>query len=165
MRAAESGARNDEGAAAGRAMSCISAGGVFVDTNVVAYLFDDAEPEKQKSAGERLRSEQRDRKLVVSTQVLQELYACLTKGAQPTATPDVAESAVRHAAALTVVHIDVALVLEAITRCRKHSLSFWDSPIVGAALAADCSLPLSEDLNDGQQFGDLRIVDPFAAVP
>jgi predicted nucleic acid-binding protein len=140
----------------------MSADRVFVDTNVLTYLFDDAEPEKQKKAGARLRNEQSNRELVVSTQVLQELYASLTKGAQPIATPEIAEMAVRQAAALTVVHIDVPLVLEAIVRCREHSLSFWDSLIVGAALAADCRLLLSEDMSDGQVFGELRIANPFA---
>lgn len=140
----------------------MSADKVFVDTNVLTYLFDDAEPQKQKAAGERLRLEQNERELVVSTQVLQELYASLTKGAHPIATSEIAERAVRQAATLTVVHIDVPIVLEAIIRCREHSISFWDSLIVGAALAADCRLILSEDLNDGQMFGKLRIANPFS---
>lgn len=135
---------------------------VFIDTNVLTYLFDDAEPEKQKVAGERLRSEQRERDLVVSTQVLQELYASLTKGAHPIATAAVAEKAVQHAAGLSVVQVDVPLVLQAITRSREQSLSFWDALIVGAALSAECSVLLSEDLNDGQLFGKLRVTNPFA---
>lgn len=133
----------------------------FVDTNVLAYMFDDAEPEKQKLAAERLRAEQRERELVVSTQVLQELYACLTKGAHPIATPEIAEAAVQQAAHLTVVQVDVPLVLEAIGRCREHVISFWDSLIIGAALASSCNQLLSEDLNDGQRFGQLRITNPF----
>ncbi|HEU4577134.1 MAG TPA: PIN domain-containing protein [Polyangiaceae bacterium] len=133
----------------------------FVDTNVLTCLFDDGEPEKQALAGERLRAEQAQKELVVSTQVLQELYASLTQGQQPIATPDIAEQAVRHAAELTVVHIDVVLVLEAIARCREHSLSFWDSLIVGAASASGCTVLLSEDLNHGQLFGNVRVVNPF----
>jgi predicted nucleic acid-binding protein len=134
---------------------------VFVDTNVLVYLFDDAEPEKQAVARARLSTEQSENDLVVSTQVLQELYAALTKGAHPIATPEVAETAVRHAADLTVVHVDVPLVLQAITRSRESRLSFWDALIVGAALAVDCSMLLSEDLNHGQMFGKVRIVNPF----
>jgi predicted nucleic acid-binding protein len=140
----------------------MSADKVFVDTNVLTYLFDDAEPEKQKLAGERLRSEQRQRELVVSTQVLQELYASLTKGPQPIASAAVAERAVQHAAGLSVVQVDVPLVLQAITRSREQSLSFWDALIVGAALGAGCSVLLSEDLNDGQLFEKLRVTNPFA---
>jgi predicted nucleic acid-binding protein len=140
----------------------MSADKVFVDTNVLTYLFDDAEREKQSLAGERLRSEQRERELVVSTQVLQELYASLTKGAQPIATVAIAEKAVQHAAGLSVVQVDVPLILQAITRSREQSLSFWDALIVGAALSAECSVLLSEDLNDGQLFGKLRVTNPFA---
>lgn len=76
-------------------------------------------------------------------------------------TPEIAEGAVQQAAHLTVVQVDVPLVLEAISRCREHVISFWDSLIIGAALASDCGLLLSEDLNDGQYFGQLRIMNPF----
>jgi predicted nucleic acid-binding protein len=161
MRAMASGGRSSVALAVGREKNSMSADKVFVDTNVLTYLFDDAEPEKQKLAGERLRTEQRERELVVSTQVLQELYASLTTGSHPIATAVVAEKAVQHAAGLTVVQVDVPLVLQAITRSREHSLSFWDALIVGAALAAECNVLLSEDLNDGQLFGKLRVTNPF----
>jgi len=62
--------RSSEAVAVGREKKSMNADRVFVDTNVLTYLFDDAEPEKQKLAGERLRAEQRGRELVVSTQVL-----------------------------------------------------------------------------------------------
>ena len=71
----------------------------FVDTNVLVYVFDDAEPHKQKQAHKRL--EQETSELVVSTQVLQELYVALTKGKKPITSPEIAERAVREAAQYT----------------------------------------------------------------
>lgn len=137
---------------------------VFVDTNVFTYLFDDAEPEKQRLAADRLEAEQRAREIVISTQVLQELYASLTKGAHPIASPEIAERALQEAALLTMVQVDVPMVLRAVKRCREHSFSFWDALIVSAALAAECGVLLSEDMNDGQIIEGLRIENPFRAA-
>lgn len=138
----------------------MSADRVFIDTNVLAYLFDDSEPAKQKQAERRLLEESRE--IFVSTQVLQELYVALTKGREPIATADVAERAVREVAGYSVVQIDPPLVLSAIEACRTHQLSFWDALIVRAAAQADCSTLLSEDLNAGQVIDGVRVENPFA---
>jgi predicted nucleic acid-binding protein len=137
----------------------------FIDTNVLAYRFDDGEVDKQATARRRLH-EERDAgvELVVSTQVLQELYVCLTGGKKPIASPEIAEAAVHEAATLSVVQIDPPLIAEAIRESRKSMISFWDALIVRAALASGCSRLLSEDLNDGQAFGALVVENPFAGV-
>jgi predicted nucleic acid-binding protein len=132
----------------------------FVDTNVLTYLFDDSEPQKQKLARQRLQAEKRE--LFVSTQVLQELYVSLTKGRYPIATPEIAEQAVREAAAFSVVQIDTQLVLSAIDACRTLRISFWDALIIRAAAQSDCQVLLSEDLNDGQILEGVRVQNPFS---
>lgn len=135
---------------------------VFVDTNVLVYLFDRRERRKRRLAEERLdRETSEDNELVISTQVLQELYSALTKGKSPIATAEVAEGAVREAARLSVVQVDVPMVLQAVARSRQHSVSFWDSLILEAATVAGCSSLLSEDLSDGQRWGALTVVNPF----
>lgn len=47
----------------------------------------------------------------------------------------------------------------------RHKLSFWDALLVASALAAHCSVFLSEDMNGGQKIEGLTIVDPFATTP
>jgi predicted nucleic acid-binding protein len=138
----------------------MSADRVFVDTNVLVYLFDDSEPKKQAKARKLLEGEKRE--LVVSTQVLQELYVALTKGRDPIATPEIAEQAVREASGYSVVQVDVPLVLSAIESSRKHRLSFWDALIVRAASHHDCGTLLSEGLNDGQVIDGVTVENPFA---
>lgn len=143
--------------------SSMSADRTFVDTNLLTYLFDDAEPTKQRAAARRLETEQQDRELVLSTQVLQELYVSLTKGKYPIATPEIAEAAVRHAAGgYTIVQIDAPLVLSAIAVCRRDRVSFWDALILRAASAAGCDRLLSEDLNPGRTVDGVTIENPFA---
>lgn len=135
---------------------------VFVDTNVLVYVFDDGEPEKQATARARLEDEQATHELVVSTQVLQELYVALTRGREPIATVAIAESAVRAAAdGYTTVQVDVALVLSAIETSRTASISFWDALVVRAAARAGCPRLLSEDMSDGQTIDGVTVVNPF----
>lgn len=138
----------------------MSADRVFIDTNVLVYLLDDAEPAKQSKAEDVLRAEKRE--IFVSTQVLQELYVALTKGRHPIAAPDIAEKAVREASFYSMVHVDTSLVLSAIGSAQKHQLSFWDALIVTAAASAGCDVLLSEDLNDGQVIESVRVENPFA---
>jgi predicted nucleic acid-binding protein len=132
----------------------------FVDTNVLTYVFDDSEPEKQKRARALLQDDKRE--IFVSTQVLQELYVSLTKGRNPIADVDLAERAVREAANYSIVQIDVQLVLAGIETARRFQISFWDALIVRAADQAGCDVLLTEDLNDGQAFDRVRIENPFA---
>jgi predicted nucleic acid-binding protein len=134
----------------------------FVDTNVLTYLFDDSEPDKQQLARRLLESERRE--IFVSTQVLQELYVSLTKGREPIAPPEVAERAVREAAAYSMVQVDTSLVFAAIETAREHRLSFWDALIVRAAARARCDVVFSEDLNEGQVIQGVRVENPFAAA-
>lgn len=137
----------------------MSAERVFIDTNVLVYLFDDSEPEKQGLAARCLREEARE--IFVSTQVLQELYVALTKGRDPLATHEIAERAVRDAAGYSVVQVDTPLVLSAIEAARQHRLSFWDALIVRAAVQAECGTLVSEDLNAGQVIDGVRVQNPF----
>ncbi|WP_430348623.1 hypothetical protein [Thermoanaerobacterium thermosaccharolyticum] len=40
-------------------------------------------------------------------------------------------------------------------------ISFWDSLIVCSAVNLDCSIIWSEDLNSGQYFDKVKVVNPF----
>src|SRR5690606_35450244 len=120
---------------------------VFIDTNVLAYLFDLSEPEKRARADEILQRESQLSELVVSTQVLQELYVTLTRGKEPMAPPDIAQQAIEAAANYTVIQVDVGLVLAGITISRNAQLSFWDGLIMALAASAGCARILTEVLN------------------
>ncbi|HKY37503.1 MAG TPA: PIN domain-containing protein [Polyangiaceae bacterium] len=132
---------------------------VFIDTNVLTYVFDDSEPEKQARAEELLARETRE--IFVSTQVLQELYVSLTKGREPITSAEIAERAVREVAAYSIIQIDAALVLSAIELSRAQRLSFWDALIVRAAAEGGCGVLISEDLNDGQIVDGVQVQNPF----
>ena len=44
---------------------------------------------------------------------------------------------------------------------KQYGLQFYDSLMLAAAEAAGCSEFLSEDLNDGQVYCGLKVVNPF----
>jgi len=131
----------------------------FVDTNVLVYLFDRDAPDKRGRA--RTLLAELGGRAVVSTQVLQEFFVSVTRKLARPLPEDEAEAAVRDLARLDVVELDVALVLQAVTRARRQRLSLWDSLIVEAALARGCEVLFSEDLQHGQKLGSLRIENPF----
>ena len=134
-------------------------GKVFVDTNVLVYLFDRDAPAKQQRA--RGIVGELGAGLVLSTQVLQEFYVSVTrKLAKPLSLRE-AEDAVADLMALDVVVVDVAIIRAAIARSREDRLSFWDGVIIETARASGCALLLSEDLQHGRAFGTTRVENPF----
>jgi predicted nucleic acid-binding protein len=135
---------------------------LFFDTNVLLYCTDDAEPAKQRRARQWLDEAVRAGSLVLSTQVLIELFANLVrKQRRPR---ELAERAVAHYAAGTVVETDVALLTRATANSVRWQLSIFDALIVAAAQRAKADALLSEDFQAGQQFDGLEVVDPFAGV-
>lgn len=131
----------------------------FVDTNVLVYQVDRSEPEKRRLALELFRNWQGT--LVLSTQVLQEFYSASTRRLTPALDPDTAEQLCRAYAQLPVVSTDTAMVLAAIELSRSHSLSLWDAMIVCAAQESACSVLFTEDLQHGQRFGSVEVINPF----
>jgi len=133
---------------------------IFVDTNIWVYAVDTADPDKRRLALE-LTSPAAGRDLVVSTQVLAEFYAVVTrKLAVPVAAED-AEAMVRELAVLPVVATDASLLLSAISASRAWQISIWDALILRAADVAGCRRLLSEDLADGTTYGSVVVENPF----
>ena len=134
----------------------------FVDTNVLIYLFDDDSPGK-KARAQALLDEEKDR-IVLSTQVLGEFYANVTRKLEEPLSPDAAAQAVEDVSRLEVQFITPELVLAAVRRSRSSLLSYWDSLIVETARSAGAAILYTEDLQHGQEIGGLRIVNPFAST-
>ena len=134
-------------------------GRTFVDTNVLVYAADTADPNKQDLARAALRV--RAREIVLSTQVLAEFYVVVTRRlATPMTEPDAAEAVVQ-LARRPVIAINKELVADAIGIARDARISYWDAQIVAAARAAGCETILTEDLQAGATVAGTRIENPF----
>ncbi|HTT38838.1 MAG TPA: PIN domain-containing protein [Burkholderiales bacterium] len=137
---------------------------VFVDTNVLLYRFDRDSPKKQQVAKAELRRLILERAIVLSTQVLQEFYVAATRKLKQPLEPERAAAVVDYLVRLPLLQIGAVTVQRAIALHREHSISFWDALIVQTAIAAGADLLYSEDLQSGQQFEGVTVVDPFTAV-
>ena len=138
-------------------------GPVFVDTNVFVYLHDDSEPEKKQRADDWIALLVNRRAGRLSFQVLQELYAVLTRTVKETLPPATAQAIVRDLVAWRPTPIDLSILERAWALGQRYALSWWDSLIVAAAQRSQCKAVLTEDLQDGQVFGAVRVIDPFAS--
>lgn len=134
----------------------------FLDTNVLVYTDDASEPRKQRRAFELYRACFTRGRGVVSTQVLQEYFVATTR--KLGVDPAIARRKLELFATMDVVVTQVGDILAATDLARLHSLSFWDALIVRAALAANCSVLYSEDLQDGFRINGLQIRNPFAEM-
>jgi predicted nucleic acid-binding protein len=132
---------------------------VFVDTNIFVYADDRSARTKRVRARRVLSELIRAKRVVVSTQVMQEYFAAAIK--KLGLSPERARIRVERLNRLDVVLIRPELILGAIDLCRLHGLSFWDALVVRSASAAGCGRLLSEDLQDGQTIDGVRIENPF----
>jgi predicted nucleic acid-binding protein len=134
---------------------------VFLDTNVLVYLFDADDPAKQRRAQEFLLSQELRGRVILSTQVLQEFYVSVTRKLAIPLDPDTAFTAVQDLTAFPVVQVDTSLILLAIRRSDQAKISFWDALILESALVGGATTLYSEDFQNGAVFGRVRVMNPF----
>ncbi len=138
-------------------------GPVFVDTNVFVYLHDDSAPAKKLRADDWITYLVRRRAGRLSFQVLQELYSVFTRKVQPALATSTAQPIIRDLTSWRPIPIDLAIMERAWLLEGHYSLSWWDALIVAAAQTCQCEVLLTEDLQHGQEFGTVRVIDPFAS--
>lgn len=132
----------------------------FVDTNILLYRVstDPLESGKQAVAAAILAS----RDLCLSVQVLQEFYVQATRPSRPDPISHTdALALIRSWERYPVLEIDVGLVERALSAKERWQLSYWDAAILEAARSSKCEVLLSEDLNHGQDYDGVRVVNPF----
>ena len=134
-------------------------GKCFVDTNVLVYADDEGAGEKCDVAVGLLRRVLREPGTALSVQVLQEYFHIATRKLELPA--DVARRRVEALGRLDVVSPKLRDVLAAIDLHRLHSISIWDALIVRAAHVAGCQTLYTEDLQHGQRFDGVEVVNPF----
>jgi len=134
----------------------------FVDTNILLYRISSqpAEAKKQVVAEQILDGED----LQLSVQVLQEFYVQATRSSR--------KDALLHEEAVTLIsswkrfpiqELTVNLLDAALIAKDRWQLSYWDATIIEAARMTGCEVVLSEDLNHGQNFHGVTVINPFLA--
>jgi predicted nucleic acid-binding protein len=102
--------------------------------------------------------------IAFSAQVLQEFYAAAIAKKHLQMTHDEAVAVLQSLAAFPVWPISRDLALDAIDAKQRFGISYWDAAIVTAAKQMGCQTLYSEDLNPGQVYDGVTVVNPFAVV-
>ena len=134
----------------------------FLDTNIFVYEMSSGVPSKQAVASRLVQDALESGKGVISFQVVQEFFSVAFRRFAPPMWPAEAEQVLAATfRPLLAVHSSYALYGRALELTRVHSISWYDSLVVAAALEADCRILYTEDLQHGQQFDKLTVRNPF----
>ncbi|MEZ4491829.1 MAG: PIN domain-containing protein [Dehalococcoidia bacterium] len=137
---------------------------VFVDTNVLLYEIDPTEGTKQERAKAWIDSLWATATGRLGYQVLSE-FAWNAARIAPQTSGDAIRAKMRRYQVWQPIAVDGGVFEGAWAIQDRYGISWWDALIVAAAKVAGCEYLLTEDLQDGQQFGTLRVVDPFVHEP
>ena len=133
----------------------------FFDTNILVYAYDQRDPVKRRLALDIFANAVARDAVVVSAQVLGEFFNTATRRILNPISVEEAENVISLFSDFTVVELDLALVQQAVATCRRYQISYWDALIVAAAERAGCGRIISEDLNPGQSYHGVVVVNPF----
>ncbi len=133
----------------------------FIDTNVLVHAVALQDPSKHRVAARLMKRGFEEGCFAISTQVLLELIATLTRKLSPPMDGSDALRLIRALRTWRVVPADSQLVEDAIVLSRRYGLSLWDAAILEGARRTPCSLVLSEDLNHGQDYAGVKVRNPF----
>ena len=133
---------------------------VFFDTNVLVYaaVGTGKDESKRKRALDLIQSED----FGTSAQVLQEFFVTVVRKALRPLSAAQALEWIEQWAAFPCQPIDRELVQIAVGLSERFTISYWDAAILAAAEALGSRIVYSEDLNDGRQYGEVRVVNPFS---
>ena len=132
----------------------------FVDSNILIYAIASGSEEREKSSRALRILEETD--LAFSVQVLQEFYVQATR--------DTRRDRISHEEAVAFIQalcefpvqgLSVNVLRAALATTHRYQISYWDAAIIEAARALGCREVLSEDLSDGQDYGGVRVTNPF----
>lgn len=132
----------------------------FLDTNIVVYSLDSANPHKHKIA-KTLVAPAVQGEFVISVQVLSELASILLQKYPSTYSNQDVLAILDSLKPIHLIRPDAEMVRRAVEAHEAFGIHFYDGMIVAAAERAGSKKIYSEDLNAGQRYFGIEVVDPF----
>ena len=134
----------------------------LIDTNLLVYSFDLAEPTKKKIARKVLENLQLYEQGYLCVQTVGELYNVVARGKLPTMTLSDAISQLEFLLqSFPVYPLTLGMIREAVRAVRDHQMSYFDAQIWASALINEVPFVFSEDFSDGRVIEGVRFVNPF----
>ena len=132
-------------------------GNIFLDTNVIVYLYSTSEPHKRNVSISLFK----DYNCATSTQALKEFCnVFIRKYRMPHDSIKAAITSISRSC--SVLHVAENTVLNALDLNKRYDYSYYDCLMLASALESSCSVLFSEDMHDGHVIENkLRIVNPY----
>lgn len=131
----------------------------FLDSNILLYAAskDPADAKKSQRSAELIA----ETNFGVSLQVAQEFYHNARIKARLAITAAQAETIIGLLLTRPLVVTNADLFARARQLCERYQLRYWDAAIVAAAEQLQAPVLYSEDLSHGQDYGGVRVINPF----
>lgn len=131
----------------------------FIDSNVLLYAGSQHPDDQAKRmiALELLRKPD----LGFSAQVMQEYFNVAYTKARLGISIEIALENLELLSRRTTLAITPGLVIRATRVAARYKISYWDAAIIAAAEELGCHTIYSEDLNLGQEYNGVRVINPF----
>lgn len=132
-----------------------------LDTNVLVYAFSNAgrDAAKARIAREWINREDWG----VTVQVLQEFYVNAIRTRHQLGHDEAVAMIEEIASSRPVIGADLALMRLALQIKRRFGIAYWDAAVVAGARRLGAVVLVSEDLSHGQDYGGVRVLNPFVA--
>ena len=132
-----------------------------LDTNVLVYALSNAgrDAVKARIAREWINREDWG----VTVQVLQEFYVNAIRAPHQIGHDEAIAMIEEIASSRPVIGTDLALMRLALQIKRRYGIAYWDAAVVAGARRLGAAVLVSEDLSHGQDYGGVRVLNPFAA--
>ena len=136
----------------------------IVDTNLLLYLLDPRDAEKQERALSAVERCSVVPGTALTTQILAELAVGMTSRLQPPLTPAAARAQLDlYGRAFGVLPVTLIAVQEALRGVDMYQLAFWDALIWAVALINNVPVILTEDMPGGrEQVEGVRYANPLS---
>ncbi len=132
---------------------------VFIDTNILVYAHDRDAGWKHQIARDCVKELWLSKCYpAISVQVLQELFVNLRRLGLSV---EEARAIAHDYAVWRVADNTLALCLRAIDEVNRWQVSYWDGLILAAARAMGVDTLWTEDLNEHQDYGGIRVLNPL----
>ncbi|MGO8989720.1 MAG: PIN domain-containing protein [bacterium] len=136
---------------------------ILIDTNLLIYLYDPKQPDKQKQSELVLEQLELTRNGRLSVQTLAEFFSVATRKLSPGLTSAQALDQVTLFTRLwPVFDLTPMIVMEAGRGVRDHKLSYYDAQVWATARLNQLSVVFTEDFRDGSILEGVRFVNPFS---
>jgi predicted nucleic acid-binding protein len=133
----------------------------FIDTNILVYAYDKSNIVKHNISRGIMNALWETENGYLSTQVLQEFYITVTQKVKNIIPIDDAVEIIRDLSNWGIHMPEPDDIIKAAKIQQRYKMSYWDSLIIQSSSSLNCDILFSEDMNSGQYYNNVLLINPF----